>query len=94
MSKRAEQKALELYPILFAERNGYNDGRKELRVACQYGYEQAEKDLALTWDDIPKLIELTGKTFRYFSDNERPDVPLQELYEEVLRRFNETREKK
>lgn len=58
------------------------------------GFESGVRSAALTWEDIPKLIELTGKTFRTFSDAGKPDVPLQELYEEVLRRFNEQREKK
>ena len=50
--------------------------------------ERANKP-AITWQDIPKLIDLTGKTYRYFSDKGRADVSCKELYEEVLRRFNE-----
>lgn len=87
---KAEQTAVKKYP------HGIFDGElgDSLRAACAVGYMQAEKDLALTWEDIPKLIELTGKTFRTFSDAGRQDVPLQQLYEEVLRRFNEQRQKK
>ena len=56
------------------------------------GYRKAEKDLALTWEDIPHLIELTGHTVRWFSDQGMADVSFKELYEEVLRRFNEKKE--
>lgn len=84
---KATKVAVEKYP------HGTFDGEigDSLRAACAVGYMQAEKDLALTWEDIPKLIELTSKKFRTFSDAGRQDVPLQELYEEVLRRFNEQR---
>lgn len=82
MSKRAEEAAKEIHYLALIEAN------RIAREQWNKGYKQAEKDLALTWEDIPKLIELTGKTYRYFVDNGQEDVSLEELYEEVLRRFN------
>lgn len=56
------------------------------------GYEQALKDLALTIDDIEKL-----HTFLYAVKNNKHGAFTftrlsDEQYEEVLRRFNKTRE--
>lgn len=56
--------------------------------AVKYGYLQAEKDLALTWEDIKDIDEWISVV--QTSDN----LVGKELYEEVLRRFNEQRAKK
>ena len=94
MSK-AEERALEVYPI--REDFYRNDGiarsqtldlNMEKRYYFQQGYQQAEKDLALTWEDMRKIIRI---------DEEMMDDPEahpewmeeQPFYEEVLRRFNE-----
>ena len=59
--------------------NGFVEGYVE-------GYHQAEKDLALTWQDIKVIEKLLG------FDNiiESP----KEYYQEVLNRFNEERKEK
>ena len=44
MSKIAEQKALELYPILFSEKNGYDNTFKDRRESYVKGYNQAMQD--------------------------------------------------
>ena len=41
MSKIAEKKALEAYPILFSERNGYDNTFKDRRESYIKGYDQA-----------------------------------------------------
>ena len=41
MSKIAETKALEAYPILFGERNGYDSTFKDRRESYIKGYEEA-----------------------------------------------------
>ena len=74
MSK-AEQRALEAYPYDYPEREGYRKG-----------YEQAEKDLALTWEDIRVIDELL--TLVYEPNNEEG------YYTRVLEEFNRGREKK
>jgi hypothetical protein len=44
MSKISEQKALETYPILFSERNGYDNTFKDRRESYIKGYNQAFQD--------------------------------------------------
>ena len=59
-----------------------------LNKGYQEGYEQAEKDCALTWKDIESIVLLTDKIarFSWFYNNK---LQGQELYEEVLKKFNE-----
>ena len=55
------------------------------------GYEQAEKDLALTWEDVNLidsiLIDMQDEGVERYGG-------LRQYYEEALKRFNEQREKK
>jgi hypothetical protein len=44
MSKIAEKKALEAYPILFSERNGHDNSFKDRRESYIKGYNQAMQD--------------------------------------------------
>ena len=101
MSKRAEELAKQLYPdpkledyddilVYRADRDNAIMGRSN--VICVY--EQAEKDLALTIDDLELL-----HTFLYAVKNNKQGCFTftrlsNEQYEEVLRRFNSQREKK
>jgi hypothetical protein len=89
MSKRAEETALKLYPVLFSERNGLDDSRKQLRNACQYGYEQAEKDLSLTWEDIRHIVHIYLRKEPKGYEIQMHTQDSQGYYEEVLRRFKE-----
>lgn len=91
MSK-AEERALEAYPVLFSERNGYDNTFKDRRESYIKGYHQAEKDLELTWEDLA-LIRLA---FDATEDNINHGClkisPMtKEYYEEVLKRFKETK---
>ena len=52
------------------------------------GYHQAEKDLALTVDDIEIILDLYAQTSQY---NDWDLKEKKEFFEEVLRRFNEER---
>ena len=45
---KAEQRALEAYPYDYPERTGFRQG-----------YEQAEKDLALTVEDIKTILDIS-----------------------------------
>lgn len=68
-------------------------GIPKLKHAFQEGYEQAQKDLALTWEDMQRIA--------YIIDDikERMDIGIiepylsseQDIYEEALKRFNETK---
>ena len=59
------------------------------------GYEQAEKDLELTWEDIQKIDVLIyavldeEKYKRYYTQDRDGD-----FYEEVLKRFNKEKKEK
>ena len=71
MSK-AEEKSQNRYPTL-AEKYAFMDG-----------YEQAEKDLELTWKDLA-IIEKLGEDFVKHNQTPMSD---EEFYKEVLKRFN------
>lgn len=94
MSKRAEQKALEAYPPTHSEGKRHAkriqsesvDTHQPVRTIFQKGYELAEKDLALTWEDIRAIDELL--TLVYDPDNEEG------YYTRVLEEFNKRREQK
>ena len=88
MSK-AEEKAQAAYP---AWRNGLCDEFNSSSAYCGFieGYHQAEKDLALTWEDIPKIYQISEelKTSWWFRDNEQTKlIGTQPFWEEVLKRF-------
>lgn len=87
---KATKVAVEKYP------HGKFDGElgDSLRAACAIGYMRAEKDLALTLKDLELLHTFLCAvknnkqgcfTFTRLSD---------EQYQEVIRRFNDQREKK
>ena len=78
MSK-AEERALEAYPVLFSERKGYDNTFKDRRESYIKGYHQAEKDLALTYDDICEIMEIREDVLEMDS--------YENLYEEILNRF-------
>jgi hypothetical protein len=89
MSK-AEERALEVYPI---ESHEMYDDLYRQRNAYVKGYQQAEKDLELTWEDIQKIDVLIyavldeEKYKRYYTQDRDGD-----FYEEVLKRFKERKE--
>ena len=82
MSK-AEERALKAYPIKIAERDGYDENLRE-RKGFIKGYHQAEKDLALTWEDVKLIWNIT---------DEMDNMPEKEFYQEVLKRFKNLKEK-
>ena len=94
MSKRAEQAR---HYLLHEHRSPLNDimHQADLNAEKQYcndienaylaGYQQAEKDLALTWRDIKDIDE-------WISAIQTSDGLFgRDLYEEVLKRFNESK---
>lgn len=98
MSKRAEQKALEAYPPIHSDGKRHAkrvqslsvDTRQSVRTVFQKGYEQAEKDLALTWEDIEKITDIHRNVLY---DNPKRIMGAKENYGDTLRKFNEWREK-
>ncbi len=67
----------------------------EVESAYEAGYEQAEKDLAMTWEDVKKIEDLCMEVATLFSlIGRNKDILEQPFYEVVAKRFNEQREKK
>lgn len=54
MSKKAEERALECYPVYEFFSKDIN--RRDRNIFLQ-GYEQAEKELKLTWEDMKAIKE-------------------------------------
>lgn len=100
MSKRAEKRALELFPVdmqMCIDSTGETyevDVNEPRRKYVAFGYEQAEKDLALTWEDIRSIIIISEKyTTMLLNSTPWDGIYTKTEYEEVLRRFNEQRKK-
>jgi len=77
----------------YCEGSSFEDACME-RPAYIAGYHQAEKDLELTWEDIPKIFQISEelKTSWWFKDNEQTKlIGTQTFWEEVLKRFKEKR---
>lgn len=57
------------------------------------GYKEAEKDLALTWEDVKAIVTTADSMLTHTAWDviDWPDE--QKYYEEVLHRFNEQRKK-
>ena len=89
MSK-AEQRALEKYPF---EDNSYDaDSIIAARISFVDGYNQAEKDLELTWDDISVLNCLLNEVEQEFKKGWHEDRSYKGYCQEVLKRFKEKRD--
>ena len=106
MSKRAEELAekyadrqLEIVDKELSESN-YSRYTKmgvhlfegsDIEEAYLNGYEQAEKDLALTWEDVHELVVIEDRLIHELSIKDDTLPQSKEFYEEVLHRFNEMR---
>lgn len=91
MSKRAEQFARKLYTP-WSEDGMSRKDNSDVIEACIKGYEQAEKDLELTGEDARLMVA----AFFYVIENHTRSQTLvdqSDLYEDVLKRFNEQRKK-
>lgn len=93
---KAEERALEFYPIkdYNKEPNYIHSCDSKMldevyREVFMLGYEQAEKDLALTWGDI-QLLDFYAMECQVEESKGRKFNSSQEFFEEVLRRFNKT----
>lgn len=95
---KAEQRALEAYPNV--EQPVWDESypktlfvRHTERNAFIKGYEQADKDLGLTWKDIKKISRILDIMV---DDDFKGEIPEEwgeeEYYEEVLRRFKKAKE--
>ena len=104
---RAEEWALKEFPVEMGLEPNYDetpievDHNRFIRPLAEKCYRQAEKDLALTWEDIWEICTIVDKVKNEFCDNPSifklnevtPDSFKKAYGEEVLRRFNEQRNK-
>ena len=91
MSKRAEQRGLETLPPRWRKTKdgkGKIDSALPVRKFYIRAYEQAEKDLALTADDIRQIIKINYEII--FQDT--TGIKCKDVAEETLRMFNQWKE--
>ena len=72
----------------------FNEVQEAKQAYFIEGYHQAEKDLELGWEDVPKIFQISEKlkTSWWFRDNEQTKlIGTQTFWEEVLKRFKEER---
>lgn len=96
---KAEERAFEAYPVKMVNGPiGYEESVFDFNALCRHifqeGYEQAQKDLSITIEDIENI-----HTFLYAVKNNKQGVFTftrlsDEQYKEVLRRFKAIKEEK
>ncbi len=104
LNKAAEER----YPIFWrqypkdgiarseTEYDVFKDRRDAFIAGAKYGYEQAEKDLALTWEDVMRIVEIADMLMPFdavdIKDLEQEFQSEEGYYKEVvLKRFNTTK---
>ena len=85
MSK-AEERALEAFPDYKIIGDRYVTQKNE-RSAYKAGYNQAEKDLELTWEDIMFIHKCIKDAMNYHISSFGSYEGQQKIYEDVLKRF-------
>ena len=95
MMSKAEERALEAYPYNRAYTNNdvEYDGNFCNRLPYIEGYEQAEKDLELTWEDIEKITNIWDDLHEDEAVYSKTGCDTPEFYQEILKRFKERKEK-
>lgn len=90
MSK-ADEQALKFYPVLFSEREGYDktDIQKERRNAFANGWEKAEKNLRLTWQDVRRLIQIANQKLYALDYEKVMRMGEEAYYTEILTQFKQ-----
>lgn len=89
---KAEQRAFEAYPVIWSSDDEETrwDVMESHRMDFRLGYEQADKDLALTWEDMQRIVEIYYTLHYSYKGNSN----IYNIYNEVLRRFNKVKEDK
>lgn len=88
---KAEERALEAFPLkIDGDSRGSYDLNLVKRIIYQQGYEQAEKDLELTWEDMMIIHKCIKDVMNYHLYKMMEGVEGQKtVYKEVLKRFKE-----
>lgn len=93
MEDKASKRALEAYPSTSHYWNAEPDRNAEAREFYKQGYQQAEKDLELSWEDIASINDVVTEMLRECGDNILYDTE-EEFCKEVLKRFKDFKERK
>ena len=68
---------------------------EKIRIGMAAGYQQAEQDLALTWEDMMLIHKCIKDAMNYKLYKMMEGIEGQkEVYEEVLKRFKDFKERK
>lgn len=89
---RAEEAALKAYPKETRDKTGFvtDTGCPQfIRDYYIQGYEQAERDLALTIDDLRLIEDIHDDVYEEYKKSGKTGIYSDEYYKEVLRRYNE-----
>ena len=94
---KTEEKAMEKYPprsiLVVPARGGGYYADSHLREGFIEGYNQAEKDLKLTWEDIKQICDIAFEEACRLQRNMKGSLIYKEQhYQEVLKRFKERKE--
>jgi len=98
MSKRSEEATMKAYPVkMISGPIGHEEQIFDFyaltRSFFSEGYEQAEKDLSLTPDDIKKIVDIYDECLSLTFEEGKPAYESEGFYREVLNRFLKTKEK-
>ena len=89
---KAEERALEAVPPRYRKsKNGLTKIDSALPVRKFYirAYEQAEKDLALTWEDIQRIVEIADDILLDPQRPRRLSTTKEAYYTEILKSYME-----
>ena len=84
ISQRADEFAQREYMLDSYERDALSKG-------YYWGYKDAEKDIALAWQDIAKIDDMLREVQNCIDTSYLPTMGREDYYTEVLKRFNEIR---
>lgn len=79
----------------FREQCGINDRvmLNEIEEAYYEGYNQAEKDMELTWEDLQLICKIEF-SICYYEYKGKKLPPQEQVYKEILKRFKDFKEGK
>lgn len=83
---RAEEAANKAYPT--DENSAFNYA---LKLGFIEGYDQAEKDLALTWQDIRRIVKIADAELGRHTQDELAEMGEEKYYEKILEKYNQPR---
>lgn len=85
---KEEEKVKAADKWILSQENGYEFRVRDVFVA---GYEQAKKDLALTWEDIHRLAIIEDNLIHELCIKDDTIPTTKSFYEEVLKRYKEVK---